>query len=446
MTRPTVLGILLLGPGLAAAQAAAPAPAPAQATKIVTLQEAEQSALAHQPQLRQAQANASAGSARADQARSGLLPQLEATGSYLRSGPQSSLGFSSNGGRSPNSWSGQLSVGQVLFDPGTYFGWRSAGASAQSLRDTADTTRLDVVSSVRAAYFAARANRDLARVARETVQNDQVHLRQVEAFVEVGTQPAIALAQARSDLATAQLALIRSQNDYANARAQLAQAMGLETWGEFEVGDDALPPVSGEDQALEQLLGEALAGRPELASLQAQERADQESRSAARASYLPTVSARATYGEIGPTLHDTQGVWTAGLSLTWSLFDGGRTSARVRETEANLDSLRAQEVALRTAIRVALEQALLGVRAARSSVQAATEAETNARERLRLAEGRYQAGAGSIIELGDAQVAVSTAAAQRVQSEYNLASARAALLRALGRGEPAAQDARPPKM
>ncbi len=123
------------------------------------------------------------------------------------------------------------------------------------------------------------------------------------------------------------------------------------------------------------------------------------------------------------------------MNLAWTLFDGGLTSARVREADANLDSLRAQEEALRTSIRVALEQAVLGVRAARSSVQAATEAEANAREQLRLAEGRYQAGAGSIIELGDAQVAASTAAAQRVQADYNLASARAALLRALGRGE-----------
>ncbi|HET6438852.1 MAG TPA: TolC family protein, partial [Anaeromyxobacter sp.] len=61
------------------------------------------------------------------------------------------------------------------------------------------------------------------------------------------------------------------------------------------------------------------------------------------------------------------------------------------------------------------------------------EAETNAREQLRLAEGRYQAGAGSIIELGDAQIAASTAAAQRVQAEYNLAAARASLVRSLGR-------------
>ncbi len=434
MTKDIAVGILLLVPGLAAAQAAAPAPEPAPAQpRIVTLQEAEQSALAHLPQLRQAQANASAGSARVDEARAGLLPQVNASAGYTRSGPQSSLGFTAAGPRSPNQWSGQVSVGQVLFDPAAFYGWRAAGASAQSLRDTADTARLDALSGVRAAYFAARADRDLARVARETVQNDQAHLRQTEAFVEVGTQAAIALAATRSQLASAQLTLIQAENTYANAKAQLAQAMGLETWGPFEVGDDTMPAVPGEDGALDPLLSEAFAARPELASVQSAERANQESISVARSGFLPTVSAQGTYEKVGPTISNTQELWTAGVSLSWNLFGGGLTTARVREAHANLDSLRAQDVALRTSIRVAVEQALLGVRAALSSVESAREAETNAREQLRLAEGRYQAGAGSIIELGDAQVAVNTAAAQRVQTEYNLAAARAALLRALGR-------------
>jgi len=57
----------------------------------------------------------------------------------------------------------------------------------------------------------------------------------------------------------------------------------------------------------------------------------------------------------------------------------------------------------------------------------------NAREQLRLAEGRYQSGVGSIIELGDAQIAATSAAAQVVQADFNLATARAQLLTALGR-------------
>jgi len=321
----------------------------------------------------------------------------------------------------------------VLFDPGALYRWRAARSGAEALRETESTTRLDVVSTVRAAYFAARADRDLARVARETVANDRAHLAQAQALVEVGTQAPIAVATARAALASAQLALIQAENGYANAKTQLAQAMGLETWDDFDVGDDTLPAVPGEEGELEPLLGEALRARPELASLSAQVRAEEQTKVADRTGYLPTVSARATYGAAGPRVNDTTESWTAGLSLTWSIFDGGLTHARVQEADANLDALRAQATALRTSIRVALEQAYLGVRAARSSVEAAKEAEASAREQLRLAEGRYQAGAGSILELQDAQLTLNNAAAQRVQAEYNLSAARSALLRALGR-------------
>ena len=432
-----LLLVLLAAPGLAGGQAAAPAGPPAAGKRIVTLEEAVRSAVSLHPQLRQAQASASAGEARTDEARSGLLPQLDATAGYERQGTNSTSPAARAAGAAGGHdlWSGQLSLGQSLFDPGTYWSWRSAGSAAQSLRDAADTARLDVISGVRAAFFAARADRDLVRVAQETVTNDQAHLRQTEAFVEVGTQPSIALAQSKSALATARLTLIQAQNAYDNAKAQLAQAMGLATWDDFEVGDDTMPAVPGEDGPLDPLLAEALAARPELASLRAQQLAEEQVRSSSRTGYLPAVSAKGTYTEEGPSLGNTVSSWTAGLNLSWALFDGGLTPARVREADATLDALRAQEEGLRTSIRVALEQAYLGVRAAVTSVQAATEAEVNAREQLRLAEGRYQAGAGSIIELGDAQVAESTAAAQRVQAEYNLGSARAALVRALGRAD-----------
>jgi outer membrane protein len=84
-------------------------------------------------------------------------------------------------------------------------------------------------------------------------------------------------------------------------------------------------------------------------------------------------------------------------------------------------------------VRVELERARLTIEAAKAALTASDEALTNARARLGLAEGRYEAGVGNAIELGDAQLALTDAAAQRVQMEYNLAIARAQLLAALGK-------------
>jgi outer membrane protein len=261
----------------------------------------------------------------------------------------------------------------------------------------------------------------------------------VQAFVEVGTRPEIDLAQARADRANAQVQLIQAENGYAVSRAQLAQAMGVERTTDFEVGDDVLPPVAGEEEPLEALVAEAIAARPEIASFRDQERSQTLARSAARAGYLPTVSARTGVTDQGPSLPDAAWNWSAGVTLGWSIFQGGATRAEVREADANLENLRAQEDQFRQQVRLEVDQARLAVRASRSSLGASGEALEAARERLRLAEARYQAGAGSIIELGDAQVAMTSAAAQRVRAQYDLSAARAQLLRALGR--PASEPA-----
>jgi outer membrane protein len=105
----------------------------------------------------------------------------------------------------------------------------------------------------------------------------------------------------------------------------------------------------------------------------------------------------------------------------------------VRGAVANESLIRAELVQERQQVQLDVVQALLGVRAAKVAITTAQEVETNTKEQLRLAEGRYQAGAGSIIELQDGQVADSNAAAQVIQAEYGLYVARASLKKALGR-------------
>ena len=89
--------------------------------------------------------------------------------------------------------------------------------------------------------------------------------------------------------------------------------------------------------------------------------------------------------------------------------------------------------ALTLNITSGLEQALLQVQSARQALAAAEAVRLQADKQLEMATGRYQAGVGSIIELGDAQVAATTAQAQKVQADYNVSTARAQLLNALGR-------------
>lgn len=446
------MSVLFLAVLLAAAQPAAPLAPPPQGTAasgkpVLTLAEAERSARERQPQLQQARSLTGAASARADEARAPLLPQVTGSALYERTtgnfAPRPGQLPSSVSTRTTSSWTTfdyfnfGLTASQLVYDFGQTSGrWRAAQASAGAQRQSEHGTELQVLLTVRSAFFNARAQRDLVLVARDTLANQEAHLRQVEGFVRAGTRPEIDLLQARTDRANAQVALINAENAYATGRAQLNQAMGVTGSTDYEVASDTLPPVEGEDAPVDALVPEAERNRPDLVALEEQARAQELTVGAVQGGYGPALGVSTGFTDAGPSLGSTVWNWNATATLTWNLFQGGLTRAQVEEARANTSAARAQAEVLRQQIRVDVDQARLALLASKSSLGAANEALANAKERLRLAERRYQTGVGSLIDLGDAQVAETSAAAQLVQSEYNLSTARAQLVRALGREVP----------
>jgi outer membrane protein len=417
----------------------------ALAAQVLTLDQAVQIAERQAPQLRQSASQTEAARARALQARAPLLPQVNGSASYQRA----TGNYASRPGALPNSQGFQvpspsfdtfnyfsfgLQATLLLYDFGQTTGkWHAAEASAEAQKETAQATRLQVILSVRTAYFNARAQKALVGVAREQLVNQERHLSQIEGFVKVGTRPEIDLAQARTDRANARVQLIGAENASTVARALLNQAMGVEGTTDYEVADEALPAVPGEDQPPEAHMAEALRARPEFLSLEQQIRSQEMTLRSIRGSRWPSIGVSTGFTDAGSQIDNLAWNWSATASLSWPLYQGGLTKAQVSEASATLAGLAAQRDLVRQQVRVEVEQARLGVRAAKAGLGAADEALENARVRLQLAEGRYQTGVGNVIELGDAQVALTNAAAQKVQSEYNLATARSQLLKALGR-------------
>jgi outer membrane protein len=428
-------------PASAPAASAASAPSP---PRVLRLSEAVETALRSQPTVQQARAQSAAAEGRATQARQLYYPQVTAVASYQR------VRSAAIGGRgaattvptavAPSTDSSGVdiftfggSATQLLWDFGTtYNRSRAANRLVDSFAANEKVTSQNVAQDVRKSYFTAHAQKALIGVARGSLDNFQKHLGQTEGFVKVGTHPEIDLAQARTDVANARLTLINAENAYAVAKARLGRSIGLSASSDFDVTDDELPAVDGEELATERLVARAIAARPEIAVYEKQREANELAAKSYRGAYGPTLTASAGASETGTELGGLGPAWNVGLTASWPLFQGWLTHGQVREAEANADGSRAQMEGAKLQIRVDVEQAQLGIRAAKSSEVAAAEALTNARERLRLAEGRYTSGVGSAIELGDAQVALTTAEAQIVQAQFNLASARADLLAALG--------------
>jgi outer membrane protein len=450
-------GSLPLTPGLPAAPAALP-PSPDTGTlHVVTLEEAQRAAVQNQPQIHQARAATAASVGRIWQARSGYLPQVTGTALIERTNSESSgssspttptmgtMGMMSStattqSGTAPwhNLFNAGITATQLIYDFGqTSEKWRAADRATDSLRATETATVNQVLLTVRTAFFTARADKALVKVAEETLANELKHLAQVAGQVGVGVSPEIDLATERTTVANDKLALIEAQNNYDVARVQLSVAMGIGSNSTYEVADEGFPTIDGEDASTDELAARALAARPEILSLQKEREYNKLTVRSLQGGYGPTLSAIG-----GVSLIDAWGfaddtgllpsAYVGGL-LVWPLFQGGLTVGQVKEAEGNLGVTEAQLEQERLQVRLDVEQARLAVRTYKVAITTADEVVTNARYQLRLAEKRYAAGVGSIIELGDAQVAVTSASTQRVQADYNLATARAQLLTALGR-------------
>ena len=438
-----------------------------QPGRVLTFDEALRIARATHPQLQVAHAQSEVADARAYESRAALLPQVTGNASYQRTtnnspsgggsntsstGSSTATGTGSNTATSTgtttspgatgsnhssfdtsNLFQFRVTATQLIYDFGQTTGkWKAAKVTARSQLDSEARTAQQVVYNLRAAYYNAAATYALVKVAQDGLANQEAHLAQAQGFVQAGTQPEIALAQALTNRATARVLLINAQNGHDVAKAQLNQAMGVEGPIDYEVEVPVVEPVADEDKSTDELLSMAMKARPDLQALADQIRAQEFTIGATKGGYYPALSASTALSDVGPAPDNLAWNWYGMLSLSWPIFGGGITNQQVREARATISVLRGQYEIQRQQVRLDLEQARLAVRAAKASEEATHEAAVNAREQLRLAEGRYQAGVGNMIELGDSQVAMTTAAAQEVQAHFSLATARAQLLLALG--------------
>jgi outer membrane protein TolC len=405
------------------------------------LHEAVTTALIHHPTIRIGEATITAAQQRVRQQEAGYLPRGAYTYSFTRrQQPVSTAvgGVQFEGGQRQRNFSQiypfhstNVSLSQVLFDFGrTLDAIQSASASVEASAADLETIRQTVIFNTKQAYFGLLSSQHLQRVAEETVLQNQKHVEDAQARFEVGVAPRFDVTQAQIQVSNAELNLVTARNNVALGRETLRTAMGITDTADF-VPVDAFDRLSLAMKD-EDILRRAYANRPELHSLWAQQKAATEHVSELRKRYLPSVTGNAQYNWTGREYPLQEG-WVVGLVLTVPLFDSILTAAQVGEAQAEQQRLAAEEENLRQQIALEVRRSLLDVRRADESIRVSEHTEVQARENLALAEGRYQAGVGNILEVTDAQTSLTSARANTIQALYSYKTAVAQVEKAIGR-------------
>jgi len=291
------------------------------------------------------------------------------------------------------------------------------------------TLKNNIINTVKKSYYNCIAAQELLKAKEENVAVSETHLKQSQAFFDVGRRSKIEVTKSEVDLAKARLDMINADNSYKVARVTVINAMGLNQLISFELTRDlALPDMA---MTLDEALKAASVHRPELLKSDAQIRGQKGRLASALAGYFPTISGNAQYNWRGSD-YPLERYWQLGLSLSMPITDGNMTLYRVKENRAIYESLVTTRDRLWQNIALELEQAWLAIKASREKINVSETSLRQAEENFRLAQGRYAVGVGSNLEFSDAQVLLLQAKTDYITALVQYFNAMADLEKSMG--------------
>ncbi|MFA5911268.1 MAG: TolC family protein [Vicinamibacterales bacterium] len=433
--------LLVAGLGLAA-------PAAAQTPSPLTLTQAIARARAQNPEAGSAAAAEREAAERLIQARAGYFPKVDFTeswqrgnlpvfvfGSLLAQRQFTAADFALAALNHPdavNNFRAGLTVEQSLFDGATRANVRAAGIGrdltaagrllvdqrlSQSVTDAYGRVLMATatVRSVAAAVETARADRELAGNRRDAGLVTDADVLQLDVYMARTLEQQVQ--------ATAEERI---------ARARLNQLIG-EPLGTVFMLEPVVPTAAGVAADSATLEAEAVKNRPEVTLATLQEQLARAAVTAARASFLPQVSAQGGWELNGGGWNSRASSWVVGAVARINLFHGFADQSRLAEAREQATRRGLERGQAETAARLDVQIALARLDAARASEAVGRAAADQARESRRIIRDRYESGLTDAASLLRAAEAVQGAETQQIAAQVNVLTATAALERAMGK-------------
>lgn len=404
-------------------------PLPARADGPLTLEEAAARALRQHPSLSRSREERLAAEARVGAAASAAKPRVDFQG-IVKDGPTSAPGFGMNGlvNSTLLTHAGASFVAVQTFDFGrTLHETRTREQDARAASWLERTQRTRVLLAVVLAYVDALAARRAVELAVADVETRRLTARLARVRFETGLS-------ARVDLDMALASLAEAQAEEARARAALRTSLAAlrvrmaEPPREEDAGDALVEPAapSEEGGVPPDDADEALRRRPEMAVTDAQVAAAREAVRAAQSGNLPILQFLASVGylNVRSANRDDNNKYAVGMSLSVPVDSGGLVEARVEEARHREAAASLGRDELAQEIRLQVASARLRLQGLLDSLPATEERLRQAQGSLRLATRRYENSLAGVLEVQQAQQAVTAAQTAAARLHYDLMAAR----------------------
>ena len=342
-------------------------------------------------------------------------------------------------------WSANFSAGfnWNLIDPARVPQISAARDTFERARDTYLIALRDLRLQGASLYFLLQRQDEQVRIGQQSVRASLISLRDARARYQAGVATKLEVLEAETQLARDQQLLTDALGSQVKARRNLASFLDLP---QDVTPTAATPPrVFGLwNPSLQESIIAAFAFREELDRYILDISINNSNANASLAQVQPLLSifnnfnTNRTQGEANALGSVEQQVYgwnfdnAVGLSATWKIFDGGRARAEYRR-----DKLRAKEseynfATQRNSIRQEVEESFYDLRDSQQDIRTTSREVLSARESLRLARLRFQAGVTTQREVVDNQRDLTSAQQRYANSVVNYNISLAELRRRTG--------------
>ncbi len=402
-----------------------------QSVPVVTLPEARRRATSVDPNAVAARSQVATASWERRAAWTDVLtPRVTAGGSYTHfSEPFFNFG---TGTVSPNATAATLEASYTLVGAGKFGGLKSARASVEAAEAGETATRFRTALETDAAYFAVLADRELARVASDRLRRAEEQFEIARVRVLAGEAIAPDSLQLLLEVNRARLALLSRDSALVTSRLRLGRQIGLSGPAEAAPIDTTAPPPL--PLTLDQAVAEMRMRGPDVEAARAAERRADAIVLAEREQYLPAITLGAITGAYDAELFPSATRRTQlAVSVSLPIWNGGQRELSVARARAEREVARAQRQDSERGAAELIARTYHGYLTSRAGVELALVGVTVSSENFRVQRARYREGATTILDLLEAQVALSESEAALVQSRYSTRLALAQIEALLGR-------------
>ena len=376
------------------------------------------------------------------QVRAALLPQVQAGTTYQIQSEQlanpsraAEFGFVNNNEAlnvtiqvNQNIWSGwknqaDFSAARLANDSAYY-----------SLRQTIDK----VIADTKKLFYDIIFNRALIRVREESVAVLQSQLQDQQSRFEAGTVPRFNVLQAEVALANAIPPVIQARNALRISQFALVKQLGLNyPENPSQVPIDVLGQLDYDpiDINLGGSVFTALARNPSLKVQRQNILIGAEKLKSAMSGFQPTLNASAGWQTFNvptaSTLDDTVNGWFFGVTGSWNIFDGLATVGATQAARASLEQSRINYDNSARGVELDVQRAVSNLIEAQEIIDSQRANVTQATEALRLSRERLDAGAGTQLDVLNAQQSLLEAQTTELEGRYRYITALAEYNRVL---------------